>query len=74
MTQTASIADQIAAAEARRYQRGSWVTACGGKEVPMTVQGRRVLYVWHTGTREHAYLDLDTDLILSNEDRAALGL
>lgn len=59
-----SVADMIKEAEARRYQSGSWVSACGGTEQPMTVNGTRVLYCWHTGTGEHAYLNLDTDIIM----------
>lgn len=37
--------------------------ACGGLEVPFTYQGTRWLYVWDSATREHGYLNLDTDII-----------
>ena len=47
---------------------GEWVPACGGTEQPFTCRGRRLLYCWNTVTGEHAYLDLDTDLFLSNEE------
>jgi len=53
----------------------SWHPACGGTEVPFpTRTGRRLLYVWQPCSGRHAYLDLGTDLILSDEEaRLALG-
>lgn len=61
---------------AERVQRGRWVPACGGTEEPfVTRTGKRLLYVWHTGTGDHAYLDCDTDLILDfDEAQAALAI
>lgn len=70
MTQT--LAEALDAAEARRYQNGSWVPGCGGTEQPMTVNGVRVLYCWHTGTGEHAYMNLDTDMIMTDAEFDAL--
>lgn len=54
---------------------GDWVPACGGTEVPFrTRTGRRLLYCWQPGTGRHAYLDCDTDLILTDDEaRAALA-
>jgi hypothetical protein len=63
---TKSIAEMLNDAEARRERTGRWVTACGGTEQPMTVNGVRVLYVWNTGTHKHAYLNLDTDIIMAD--------
>ena len=40
-----------------------WVAACGGIEEPFKHEGVRWLYVWNAATGEHAYLNLDTDLI-----------
>lgn len=59
-----------------RISRGRWVPACGGTEKPFrTRTGKLLLYVWNTGTGEHAYLDCETDLILTAEDAtAALSL
>jgi hypothetical protein len=59
-----------------RVQRGRWVPACGGTEKPFrTRTGRRLLYCWHTQTGDHAYLDCDTDIILTAEEAAnALAL
>ncbi len=60
----------------RRLQMGNWVPGCNRTEEPFyTRTGRRLLYVWHTFTREHAYLDLGTDLILTDEEaRNALAV
>lgn len=52
----------------RRYQAGSWVPACGGAEVPFVRNGKRYLYCWHTLTGQHAYLDLDADIVLTDEE------
>jgi hypothetical protein len=54
----------------------NWVPACGGTEVPfMTRNRRKLLYCWNTFTGDHAYLDCETDLILSDEEaRAFLGV
>lgn len=59
-----------------RRQCGRWVPACGGAEKPFkTRTGKTLLYVWNTGTGEHAYLDCETDLIMSHVDSiAALAL
>lgn len=52
-----------------------WFPACGGTEIPFTSRsGKRLLYVWQPSTGNHAYLDLDSDIVLSDEDaRQALG-
>ena len=55
-----------------KRENGNWFPACGGTEVPFTTRtGRRLLYCWQPSTGRHAYLDLDTDLILSDEDAMA---
>ena len=55
---------------------GRWVPACGGTEVPFrTRTGRTLLYCWNPVTGVHAYLDVDSDLVLSDEDaRLALAV
>ena len=52
-----------------------WIPACGGTETPFdTRTGRRLLYCWNPGTGHHAYLDVQTDIILTNDEAtAALG-
>jgi len=54
---------------------GNWVPANGGTEQPFTTRtGRRLLYCWQRSSGRHAYLDCQTDLILSDEDAIlALG-
>ena len=77
MSQTISIADQLDEISRRRKQRANWVPACGGSETPFTCKGRRLLYCWNGlggNDCEHAYLDLDTDMILSEREESALGL
>lgn len=49
--------------------QGNWFPANGGTEVPfLTRSRRRLLYVWQPSTGNHAYLDCDSDLILSDEE------
>ena len=52
-----------------------WIPACGGTEQPFNTRtGRRLLYCWNPGTGQHAYLDVQTDIILTNDEaNAALG-
>ena len=54
----------------------SWVPASGGTELPFKSRsGKRLQYVWQPSTGQHAYLDLDSDIILSDEEaEACLGL
>lgn len=69
-----NLSEMLDAADAKR-NNGAWVPACGGTEEPFTSRsGRRLLYVYQATTGNHAYLDLGTDLILSDEEaRLALG-
>jgi hypothetical protein len=56
----------------RRASQGDWIPACGGTEEPFTTRsGRRLLYCWQPSTGRHAYLDVATDIILSDEESAA---
>jgi len=54
----------------------NWLPACGGTEEPFVSRsGKRLQYVWQPSTGHHAYLDLDSDTILSDEAaEAALQL
>ena len=50
----------------------NWVPACGGTELPFKSRsGKRLQYVWQPSTGQHAYLDLDSDIILSDEEAEA---
>lgn len=66
----------VARVEARHRDRsqGDWFPACGGTEVPfISRSGKRLMYVWQPSTGSHAYLDLGTDMVLTEEEaRAAL--
>jgi len=54
---------------------GPWVPASGGTETPFrTKTGARLLYCWQPRSGAHAYLDCDSDLILTDaEARNLLG-
>jgi hypothetical protein len=60
---------------ARIANADRWVPACGGKETPFNASnGRRLLYCWNPRTGQHAYIDCNTDIILTDaETRAAMG-
>ena len=60
----------------RRAADGPWIPASHGTERAFwTRTGRHLLYCWQPTTGRHAYLDLGTDLILSDEEgEQALGL
>ena len=50
-----------------------WVPACGGTEVPFRCRGgKMLLYVYNPSIGKHAYLDVESDLILDDEVAAAL--
>jgi hypothetical protein len=61
---------------AEQETNNNWVPACGGTEVPFKSRsGKRLQYVWQPSTGHHAYLDLDSDIILSDKEaEAALAL
>ena len=59
-----SIEDIIKAKEAN----GRLVPACGGTEKPFTCKGYRLLYCWDMGTNKHVYLNLGTDMVLSDDE------
>jgi hypothetical protein len=52
--------------------KDAWVPACGGTETVFTVCGKRVLYGYNPKQHKHAYLDLDSDMVMSDEDYFAL--
>jgi hypothetical protein len=67
---------QILAARQKEAEQGDWIPACGGTEVPFVSRsGIRMLYVFQPSTGKHAYLNLDTDIIMTDaEAQAALGI
>lgn len=63
-----SVAD-ILAERAAKAEQGNWIPACGGTEVPFNTRtGRRLLYCFQPSTGKHAYLDLGTDIFLTDEE------
>lgn len=68
MSNTTTLAQKLDEAK-QRADNGPWVPGSGGTEQPFhTRSGRRLLYCWQPTTGRHAYLDCDTDLILSDAD------
>jgi hypothetical protein len=64
----ATLVELLAAHDYKKSQ-GNWYPACGGKEEAFTTRsGYRLLYCYQPSTHTHAYLNLDTDMILSNEE------
>jgi hypothetical protein len=60
---------EILEERAAKAANGNWVPGSCGKEEPFfTRTGRRLLYCWQPSTGRHAYLDMGTDLILSDEE------
>lgn len=50
-----------------KLEQGNWYPACGGTEVPVKKGHYTYLYCWQPSTGKHAYLCLETDMILSDE-------
>lgn len=56
---------------ARVGRADRWVPANSGNETPFTARsGRRLLYCWNPATSQHAYLDCDNDIILTDAEAA----
>tara|TARA_R110000803_G_scaffold28011_10_gene65131 strand:- start:3625 stop:3849 length:225 start_codon:yes stop_codon:yes gene_type:complete len=67
MNTNQTIEQAIAAQEARR-NNGNWVAACGGTETPFTINRVRVLYCYQPASGKHAYMNLDTDMVMTDEE------
>jgi transposase len=62
---------RLQVAEAKRLN-GAWHPACGGKFISRG--GHRLLYCWQPSSGRHAYINLDTDIVLTDDEaRALLG-
>jgi hypothetical protein len=56
----------------RAKEQGNWYPACGGTEVPFISRGgHRLLYCWQPSSGRHAYINLDTDIALTDEEARA---
>jgi hypothetical protein len=63
-----SISEQI---EAIQYARSNsdWFPANGGTEMPFRSRsGIRMLYCWQPSTGRHAYLNCNTDMLMTDEE------
>lgn len=61
--------------EEKRRAQSYWLPASGGTEKPFTTKtGHRVQYMCQILTGKHAYLNLDNDLFIADEDLASYGL
>jgi len=59
------------AAQAKR-DNGPWVPACGGLETEFRSRGgHRLLYCWQPSSGRHAYINLDTDIALTDDEARA---
>ena len=70
---TRTVAD-ILDARQQHAEQGDWVPACGGTERPFTMRGYRLQYLWQPSTGRHAYLNCDTDILLTDKEFSALFL
>lgn len=61
-------ASQIGYKQAVAGNMDTWVPACGGTEQEFTVRGKRFLYCYNPKQHKHAYLDLSSDMIISDEE------
>jgi hypothetical protein len=68
--------DEMIQERTHRQNQGNWVPACNGTEVPFhTRSGFRLQYMWQASSGRHAYINCDTDIILSDEEAMnALGV
>jgi hypothetical protein len=63
-----TIADKLSEMDRKREQ-GDWFPANSGAETPfLSRSGRRLLYCWQPSTGNHAYLDMGSDMILTQEE------
>jgi hypothetical protein len=52
--------------------QGNWYPACGGTETAFRTRGGHLLlYCWQPSTGKHAYLNVETDIILTDEEARA---
>jgi hypothetical protein len=53
-------------------EQGNWYPACGGTETPfISRSGKRLQYMYQPRTGNHAYMDVDCDMIITDEEARA---
>ena len=56
-------------AEACKNSTDTWLPASGGTETAFTSRsGVRMLYCYNPGQNRHAYLNIDTDIIMTQDE------
>ena len=56
-------------ATAMTERQNKWVPACGGSETPFKTKTRHtLLYCYNPALRQHAYVNVETDMVLTNEE------
>ena len=75
MSNTQMTIPEMIAAKEYRDSQGAWVPACGGTETPFWSRGGHLmLYCWQPSSGKHAYINCQTDIIMTDEEaRASLG-
>lgn len=69
-TLTETLNDKI-----RKAEQGPWFPACGGTEKPFrTNTGLLVQYMYQPSTGRHMYINVETDVFLTNNDAVKAGL
>jgi hypothetical protein len=61
-------------ARQRRAKQGAWMPANGGTEQPFEMRGYRLQYLFQQSTGRHAYVNCDTDVLLTDEEVNAIFL
>lgn len=55
-----------------KLDNGNWFPACNGTEVPFTSRGgHKLLYCWQPSTGKHAYINVETDILLTDDEARA---
>jgi len=74
----AAVRDIDVVAQVREYDfallenADRWVPACGGTEIPTMIRGIRYLYCYNPYQRQSAYINLATDMVLSQDETMRL--
>jgi hypothetical protein len=68
MANTKSVSEMLDGRQAKAEQ-GDWRPASNGTEKPFkTRSGRTLQYMWQPATGKHAYIDCETDILLTHEE------
>lgn len=75
MSNGAETVVELLKARDTKAANGPWLPASGGTETPFWTRSRRqLLYCYQPSTGTHAYCDVSTDMILTDEEAGfALG-